>query len=217
MLKIFKWDLLPEIKYSSILIKFDDDVEEFFKVNNDLINVKERARAARMFFVGQCASGEAWRLSAHLRAGLSEYVSMSEALNVDCRKLGLGKPPKLLIGSANPIVFAMYLIRNINVHASCTSSDFRKSSIIWNDPQNPKEIDIDIGILNDDFESQLLNYKDARKLCSEEDILRICDWIKTKQLEFGVGHLLNKGLSCYFREIIEWYNKSVHLTPKALG
>ena len=37
--------------FSSRRIKFDDDVETFFKRNNALTEVYERAKASRMFFV----------------------------------------------------------------------------------------------------------------------------------------------------------------------
>ena len=207
--KEFDWQTLPEIKYLGFLIKFDDDVEVFFERNKELTEVYERARASRMFFAQAAKETKPWRIGAYLRAGLGEFVSIEDAARGDWKKFTNSHKPPSLKDSVDPLIYMMYLTRNINVHAHRTKTRSDQSTVFLNDPKNPQEFEINIDVLDDKFEDRLINSRDALKSCEIDDLKDICGWIKAKQNIFGVGHLFRKGLSSYCRQIIAKYNKLI--------
>ena len=213
--KAFDWNTLPKIEYMGILIKFDRDIEEFFKFDMDLVEVKKRAMASRMFFAQAVKITDPLIIGAYIRAGLNEFVSMEGAARIDWKKLFNHQKPPFLKDSENPLVYVMYWLRNINVHARCIKTRSDQAIVTWNDPKDLRDFEINIDVLDLDFKEQLLNSRDVKKFFEIDDLQRICRWIEDKQTIFGVGHLFSKGLNFYCRELIEAYNKLMQPTANA--
>jgi len=79
-----------------IFIQLDPDVAERINNSKYLIEVRERSRAALMFFSKPAGDTKDWRNAAYLRAGLNEFYSIEDAARRDWKQTSnTGKPPRI--------------------------------------------------------------------------------------------------------------------------
>ena len=98
------FDVLPMVDKMEIFIQLNPDVAERINNSKYLIEVRERSRAALMFFSKPAGDTKDWRNAAYLRAGLNEFYSIEDAARRDWKQTSnTGKPPRIC-ESVNPLV-----------------------------------------------------------------------------------------------------------------
>jgi len=165
----------------------------------DIPETTDRLQASALLFYKCSKATKIWKNRGFLRAGLSEFRSINQALRWD--NGGSTKNITTLDKSKNPLIHFMWRLRRINVYV-----------------QNP-EFDTNITTLvlpnNDDFEYsyQALVLKDVEeyfrkenlKDYKDEDITRICNWFSEIQYRFGAPEVFRQGLQSYAQTLINLY------------
>lgn len=159
----------------------------------------DRLRAVS-YFLGHVGAGEEdWLNRGRLRAALSEFRSVREALRWDIDN------PESVHGpgrSANPLVHLVYRLRRIAVYVDNvdTSQETVTATIKFDDRDHHADVEV---ILIEDIEAYLR--KENLKDYADDDISRICDWFEVNQRIFGAPQVLEVGVMQYCEELCRIY------------
>ena len=158
----------------------------------------DRLQAAS-FFLGHVSVNEpAWHSRGYLRAGLSEFRSVAQALHWDLGRREVHSPEK----SVNPLVHLLFRLRRLAVYVAKpqTSSRAVTASFTLGDRTMSSENRV---LLIDDIRGYLRReHLDSYR---PEDIERICQWFDDEQKEWGASQVLDIGVLQYGQELAAIY------------
>ncbi len=192
------FDLLPTIVRHQLFKGLPPFIEEPL-TKLKLPETVDRLRAASLFLGEVGPSDKPWEDRAYLRAALSEFRSVTQALRWDLgTSQGLHSPQK----SRNPLIHAVYRLRRLAVYVANAPTKEREvtASIQVFDKTHQAEIKV---LLIDDVERYLRlgNLKDYKP----EDVSRISNWIEENQRVYGAPQVLDVGVQQYCQELCDVY------------
>lgn len=195
------FDLLPRIirhpVWRGLHHSIDDKLSKL-----QLPETYDRLRTASMLFSDVTESKQPWLSKGYLRAALSEFRSVPQALRWDIGGQKFYSPKE----SKNPLVHLVLRLRRLTVYVASVST--AEERVIGNFAFGDREYteETSIVILTD-----IHRYVGLDKLIGYEpsDVKAICDWFDENQRVFGAEHVLNIGLMQYCEELCEHYKARV--------
>lgn len=158
----------------------------------------DRLKAATLLLNEMSPENDAWLNRAYLRAGLSEFRSVAQALHWDLGRRRVHSPEK----SRNPLVHLVFRLRRVAVYVAnvATSEQQVTATLRFGD----SETSADIKILLIPRLEEYLRKEDLSRY-SDEDISRICRWFDANQEVYGAPQVLSTGVLVYAQELAEVY------------
>lgn len=158
----------------------------------------DRLRGASLFLGHVSAEDPEWRSLAYLRAGLSEFRSVAQALNWDLGRRPVHSPHK----STNPLVHLVFRLRRLAVYVANARTSTRDvtASITLGDRTTSADIKV---LLIDDLHGYLT--RERLDTYHPEDIRRVCEWFDQEQKQWGASQVLDVGVLQYCQELVAVY------------
>lgn len=135
----------------------------------------------------------------YLRAELSEYASLEDAVVSDFESLGL-KRPRAMYTFPDPRLHIVRMLRHVNVHMKTSGILKKPRPAIWTSPNGPVEFN-HVNYIVDNLES-ISKVRDAEKY-EADDLQHMIDWLELEQNEWGMPHLVFRTAELYVQEIFE--------------
>lgn len=196
---------LPAVQSTSILEGLDRDLICKMQELDCFPETLDRARGAAVLFHCASAQHECWRDEAFIRAGLADFSSMNDSLVRDLRQAGRAKARFNFRDSENPLIHLMWLLRNINIHASRSQTETAKATVVSR-LGSPHEYSYSIPVIVNLSTEHLLERKETRKYYHERDLVSVVEWFNQNQRKFGAPDLLVRGVECRCNEMLELYS-----------
>lgn len=191
------FDALPSIVRHRLFYGIPPYIEEPL-AQVRLPETLDRLRAASLFLGHVSAEDPEWRSRAYLRAGLSEFRSVAQALHWDLGRRAVHSPEK----SRNPLIHLVFRLRRLAVYVANARTSPREvtASITLGDHTTAADISI---LLIDDLRGYLTRERlDAYRT---EDIVRLCEWFDNEQQQWGASQVLDIGVLQYCQELVDVY------------
>lgn len=189
---------LPRIERIGLFKGIPGHYEKQFGALN-LPETLDRLKGAGRFITEVSTLKDKWLNRAYLRAGLSEFRSVAQALHWDLGRREVYSPEK----SSNPLIHLIFRLRRIAVY-------------VGNAATTEKEVEVTYRIFDEDREATLpaLLLRDLERYLRQEnlsdydskEITRICDWFEEEQSKFGAPHVLLCGILQYGLELRDVYS-----------
>lgn len=158
----------------------------------------DRLRGAVLMLDKIGAEDPVWQQRAYLRAGLSEFRSVPQALHWDLGRRDVHRPED----SRNPLVHLVWRLRRITVYVANAPTEQREVSATLTLGGNSMEHDIPILLIRDlGAYLRREKFKDYRP----GDLAALCDWFEVNQAGYGAPLLLSVGVLQYCQELCEVY------------
>lgn len=189
--------LLPRIVRHQIFKGMPSFVEEplaAIEVGETL----DRLKAATLLLNEMSTENEAWLNRGYLRAGLSEFRSVAQALHWDLGRRAVHSPEK----SQNPLVHLVFRLRRVAVYVenATTSERTVTARLRFGDFETSADFEV---LLIPEIE-EYLRKEDLSKY-HDRDISRICGWFDVNQKVYGAPQVLSTGILVYAQELAEAY------------
>ncbi len=162
----------------------------------------DRLRGASRFLGEVSSHNDDWLNRAYLRAGLSEFRSVAQALHWDLGRREVHSPEK----SRNPLIHLIFRLRRLTVYVANAPTAHREVTAVFRifDEEHSKNIRV---LLIDGIESYLrrekmVNYEKA-------DVSKLCDWFESNQRQYGASQVLYAGVLQYCEELCWVYSVRV--------
>jgi len=213
------FSLLPDLRVAPLCMTIDW-LSPGYGAKNPLTELPEtydRADAAVKFcwFVG----GPAERLcckeddtmttrQAFLRAALSEFASMEEALKRDLVSIGIKDRCMKITDSRNPLLHIVKQLRNLEIHLrSGAISSQRQRALLQNlkKPESVSEQNLTIWVMDDLTTEQFDNLRGAH-LYRENDRNELISWFNQAQKAWGLDEIVFRAVLSFGQELIERYS-----------
>lgn len=166
----------------------------------DLPETLDRLRGASSFIDHVSEKKADWENRAFIRASLSDFRSVDQALYWDLGRREVHSPEK----SPNPLVHLVYRMRRIAVYVRNAKMAEHDTTVpVWLLDEE-KNLDIRV-LLIDEVERYLLLEKRLLRSYSAEDISRTCEWFEENQRVFGAPLVINVGIWMYCEELCDVY------------
>jgi len=194
------FSLLPSLETTSIFKGMDGKYKEALNSLN-IPETTDRLKASALFFSECSQTKDKWKNRSYLRAGLSEFRSVNQALRWD--NGGSTKNIPTLNKSKNPLIHLMWRLRRIHVYVKNPDFDKHETTLVLPD-DDEFEYTYEALILKDlekHFRKEkLVDYRD-------EDISKICNWFESVQYRFGAPEVFIQGVHSYSEELIDLYSE----------
>jgi hypothetical protein len=189
--------LLPQIVRHGIFKNLPAFIDEPLS-KLELPETLDRVRSAHRFLAEVSATEKDWINRGYLRAGLSEFRSVDEALRWDLGNRGGHIPTK----SRNPLVHLLYRLRRLTVYVA-------------NAPIKEQQVTakLQLGDMTHEADIKLLVIPDIEKYVRQgnidayraEDMEQVCSWFEENQKVYGAPQVLETGVGLYCQELCEIY------------
>jgi hypothetical protein len=191
------FSILPTIVRHSVFQGLPHFVEDPLS-KLQLPETLDRLKSASWLLDEVSASMKEWQNRGFLRAGLSEFRSVAQALHWDLGRREVYAPEK----SRNPLVHLVVRLRRVAVYLANapTATQSVIAAITFGEQSTESEIEI---LLIADLErflraDNLGGYRD-------EDISRVCSWFDENQRIYGAPQVLSVGVGVYGLELCREY------------
>lgn len=190
---------LPEIQRHRIFKGLPDWIREPLS-SRELPESLDRLHAAS-FFLGEVTTDkEGWYNRAYIRAALSEFRSVHQALRWDLSGTDtLLHPPGK---STNPLVHLVYRLRRLAVYVANTQTARHEVEATFRIMDYERTTKVEI-LLIEDIEDYLR--RENLEHYRDEDISRICAWFEANQRIYGAPQVLDIGIAQYALELCDVY------------
>ena len=189
--------LLPQIVRHAIF----KDLPAFVDVPLSKLQLPEtldRVRSAHRFLAEVSATEKDWINRGHLRAGLSEFRSVDEALRWDLGNRGGHIPTR----SRNPLIHLLYRLRRLTVYVANAPTKEQQVTAKLQLGDKVHEADIKILLIPDIEQYVRQENLDAYRAA---DIAQICAWFEDNQKVYGAPQVLETGVGLYCQELCHVY------------
>jgi hypothetical protein len=198
------FSLLPPLDHSGILIALDSDLQCRFAELGAFPTTLARINGALMQFHSVAAKRPNVENESFIRCGLAEFRSLGQCAKHDRRQAGFPGDHRRMDQSRNPLIQAMLLLCNLNLHARSCKAGSRRTTVI-STLGEPHDYTYDAVILEPVDAEELLRVRHARKRYSRVEIEKVLDWIMEKQRNFGISEVFRQGVQGYCREVLMPY------------
>lgn len=155
---------------------------------------------------GLHAKGEnlRWRREACLRAALSEYVSIDNAVRVDAEAQGLREAP-VAIRSPHPAIHLVRELRNLELHLSPSRLIQDRRTYLYRWEGMEKSLDSEILLIDDLTIGRLRSLDNVRHYRLAEFAAAV-DWFNREQEAWGVVEVLRVVTTRRAEEVVEAFS-----------
>lgn len=143
------------------------------------------------------------KAEAAFRSALTEYVAIEDTLN---RELPAGKPRFRLHDTQNPLPHVLELLRHLQIHGMANElSDITISLWLKNVP-GAEPVDVSAWVISDLADAQLLKLDAfADGYYTPAQATEMVNWVKTRQVKFGIGDIIHRGILETAERIVKTY------------
>jgi hypothetical protein len=158
--------------------------DEFNESFREMPETLARLKSAILFAGVAGKQTELWRVSAYLRASLSDFCSVEEMQQTDHPSKRTFK----IEASPDPLLHLLELLRHLNVHVRGVESKSHSINVQFKEQSSEMEIHVIADLVVQDL-SGLRNGKRYFR----EDLQRMLDWFNESQLYWGAGDIIVLG------------------------
>lgn len=191
------FSLLPEVGRPRLFRGLPQDVEERIKQIR-LPETLDRVKGASWLFSEVSAYQDDWLNRAYLRAGLSEFRSVDQALYWDLGRRNVFTP----LDSKNPLVHLILRLRRIAVYVANADTSHHETSVEFHYLGKDHDTPVRLLVVKN-VEKYLRN--ESLSDYREKDIQEIVRWFEKMQMRFGASDVLNHGVILYCVEMYRMY------------
>jgi len=206
----FDYSLVQSREFTDVWSCLPKDLEARFQ---SLPETLGRLKAALHFKAGINSHGEngdPFLPEAYFRAALNEFSSVKYVLRGEVRRSQPGALAFDILETANPLIHAMLLLRNHQVHLKRITLDRQVISLCLKLVPGAESIDVNVWHMasldpNKILDSRQNKNRDSRQSYTLANVERLCEWLLEAQRPFGVGDLVQQGITMLAEWIAETY------------
>jgi hypothetical protein len=191
------FSLLPQILRHRLFMGIPPYIEEPLSKLH-LPETLDRLRGASHFFDEVTTTLPEWRNRSLLRAALSEFRSVGQALSWDLGRRAVYSPDN----SRNPLIHLVLRFRRLAVYVANAQMVEREVAATFELGEHKTTSDIKLVLIQDVYrylsQERLTGYRPA-------DVLALCEWFEANQAEWGAPQVLNIGIMQYGLELATEY------------
>lgn len=200
MAQMFELDfsLLPEFTGQRALLCLPPYLEDALSALG-LPDTVDRLKGASYFIGKLSARNDLWQNRAYLRAGLSDFRSVAQALGWDVgRTAPVHSPEK----SRNPLVHLVFRLRRVAVYRESAETAEQQITATFRVLGDEHQVPIKV-LLIKDIERYLR--RENLSLYRDSDITEVCAWFDAMQRRYGASQVLDAGVQMYCDELLQVY------------